>query len=474
MSTFLGRTEELATLTAELDAIREDGLGRFIWVHGRRRVGKSRLVQELCSRAGVPYCFFQAPERGREAALADFVDAVSASTLPDAALVEGTSFARWDAALIAATRGATAEAPVVVVLDELPYLAAADDGFAADLQRAWDRALESLPVLLVAIGSDVRMMEELVRAHAPLHGRPTRLLRVAPLDPRTVAALVGAGDARDALERYLVVGGLPALAAAWRGARTRRDFLRDALQDDQTPFVVQAVWLLDGELASSPAARRVIETIGAGETAFTRIVQRSGVSQSGVMKALELLVDRKGLVERRSPLAVPPPGKSAKYVVADPYLRFWLRFVRPHLAEITRGLGRTVVDRIEGDWSSYAGRAIEPLVREAVERLATAGSRSILEGTAAVGGWWRRDHRDEVDLVGADAGDRPSAITFVGSVKWRTARPFDREDARALVAARQLVPGATRASLVAVSASGFGEQLGIDERFTAEDLLDAW
>jgi hypothetical protein len=53
-------------------------------MRGRRRVGKSRLVQELCDRSRVRYCFYQAPRRPRVDAIADFVDAVSESSLPAA------------------------------------------------------------------------------------------------------------------------------------------------------------------------------------------------------------------------------------------------------------------------------------------------------------------------------------------------------------------------------------------------------
>ncbi len=53
------------------------------------------------------------------------------------------------------------------MIDELPYLTELDPGFAADLQKAWDRALERSPVLLVCVGSDVRMMKRLVAKQLP-------------------------------------------------------------------------------------------------------------------------------------------------------------------------------------------------------------------------------------------------------------------------------------------------------------------
>ena len=51
MPSFVGRDRELGVLEAELEEARRTGRGRFVWMRGRRRVGKSRLVQELCDRA---------------------------------------------------------------------------------------------------------------------------------------------------------------------------------------------------------------------------------------------------------------------------------------------------------------------------------------------------------------------------------------------------------------------------------------
>src|SRR3954471_17655361 len=225
MATFVGRARERELLRAELDQVRTAGQGRFVWMRGRRRVGKSRLVQEVCDASPSPYVFYQASRRGRADALRDFAEAVAESSLVAAEGFEQASFASWPAALRAAVAGATAQRPAVVIIDELPYLTEGDPGFAADLQKAWDRSLERAPVLLVCIGSDVRMMEQLVTERSPLHGRPTREMRVEPLDPAAVAEITAASDAIDAIDRYLIVGGFPLLAALWPAGASVEAFL---------------------------------------------------------------------------------------------------------------------------------------------------------------------------------------------------------------------------------------------------------
>lgn len=471
---FIGRERELARLNGELERVRRDGAGRFVWLRGRRRVGKSRLVQELCDAAGAPYCFFQAPARSRDDALASFVDAVGESTLAAAPAFEGASYRTWPAALREAVQGATAEQPAILVFDELPYLVEHDPGFAADLQQAWDRTLERAPVLLVCIGSDVRMMEELVRERAPLHGRPTLELRVAPLDPRAVGSITGAIDAADAFDRYLIVGGFPLLAASWPKGASLVEFLDGALADDQTPFVTTALRIMASEFQRELQAERVLGAIGAGEIVHNRISTRSGVKGNTLSDALDVLVAKKGLVARSQPYCVPPRRQPAHYTVIDAYLRFWLRFVGPHIEELSRGRADLVVARVQRDWPTYRGRAVEPLVRAALERLLVEPElATALGGARHVGSWWRRDHAVEVDLVGGDAPE-PQRIAFVGSIKWHESRRFSASEGAALAQARALVPGAAAARLVAVSRTGVEAGAGIDVAFGPEELLGAW
>jgi AAA+ ATPase superfamily predicted ATPase len=471
MAHFVGRRRELAALNAELDQVRRSGEGRFAWVRGRRRVGKSRLVQEFLGRQDVPYVFYQAPRRQRTDALERFRLALQASTLPAAtAVAQGAAFNSWPAALQLAASGASSASPSVIVLDELPYLVEKDSGFPADLQMAWDQHLQHLPVMLIAIGSDVRMMRTLTEYPAELHDRPTREIAVPPFSVREIATLSGI-SAEQAFDRYLVVGGFPALARSWPASLTRRDFLERSLADSTNALVVNAQRIVDAEFEADVQARDVLEAIGNGEVSFSTISRATGIGQESprsLSLALETLMT-KGLVEGRLPYAAPPGRRDRRYVIVDPYLRFWLRFLGPSIDEIDRGRTDLVVNRIERDWTSFRGKAIEPLIAASVERLLPDQR---FGAARYVGSYWTRNNRIEVDLVGA-AEKEPKTVAFVGSIKWRENAVFARSDVDDLRAHRANVPEAEAALLVGVSRSGFGDA-DLDVKLTADDLLAAW
>jgi hypothetical protein len=226
-SSFVDRTEELAALERHLESVRAHGTGRLLAVRGRRQVGKSRLVEEFLERAGLPSVYFQATGLPRAEELARFVAEIGASALPAAETARGGGLGSWSAALNLLAETASPQAPSVVVLDELPYLVDSEPGFEAVLQEVWDRRMEGRPVLLILIGSDLRMMEALAGYGRPLFGKPRELV-VPPLSPRAIAGLLGL-DAAAALDAYLVIGGLPRLAVAWTKGRSFWDHLEEAL-----------------------------------------------------------------------------------------------------------------------------------------------------------------------------------------------------------------------------------------------------
>lgn len=465
MTGFVGRRGELDRLDTLL-AEAGGGSGVMLAVRGRRQVGKSRLVGEFIDRAGVPAVYFTASGQAPRVELAEFMRAAIAVGVVTGDL-PADGVASWEAALLLATAGAAAGAPVAVVIDELPYLAAGEPAIEGILQKVW-RTLERRAVLLILIGSDISMMESLTQYRRPLYGRAQEMV-VRPLTVADLASMRGL-DAVAALDAYLVVGGFPRLASRWRARDTIRTFLRRELADEASPLVVTGERMLTGELPADLNARAVLTAIGAGERSHGAITSRSGVGRGTFEKALGALVEKR-MVDRLTPYAEPTTDKLPRYVVADPYLRFWLRFVQPAIEVIARGRPDLAVSGIEAGWPAYRGRAIEPVVRASIERLLPDAR---FGDARFVGGFWTKDNRTEVDLVGGRDPARARTVDFVGSIKWRDREPFGADDRAALLDARGRVPGATPTTrLVGVSRTGFAGP-GLDVAIGPEDLVAAW
>jgi len=468
MGEFVGRRRELELLTRMYDQIGARRRGAFVSVRGRRRVGKSRLIEQF-ARATGPYAYYVATRQAPAFELGRFRDALASSSLASAEPARGTSFDTWEAALTAAASGATWERPAIVVLDEFPYLVEREPAIESIVQKVWDRSYERHPVMLVLIGSDVATMEALSEYGRPLHDRPRELV-VHPLTIADVARLLRLSPA-DAFDAYVTIGGFPEQAIAWGRGRTLWEFLGEALTDPTSPLIVAAERALRAEFPAQAQARTVLSVIGSGERAFSAIQSRSGLPRASLDQALRLLADRR-VVERQLPYSSRAGGKLARWAIVDPYLRFWLRFVEPNIELVERGRGRLAVELVRRDWEAYRGRAVEPLVRASIERLLPDER---FGDARYAGGFWTRDNRVEVDLVGGRSATAPTRVDFVGSIKWRDQTAFERADAAALATMRAAVPGTDAATkLVGVSRDGFRGAAGLDVRLSARDLLAAW
>lgn len=466
MDRFVGREKQLHLLAEELEKVRtaRGKPGRALAIRGRRQVGKSTLVEEFIERAGAPSVFYVASRQAAARELELFGEAIADSGT-QAAEIAQLPLGSWNAALALLARDATAERPLILVIDELPYLLESDPAIEGTLQKVWDRVLSKTHVLLVLIGSDLAMMEALGQHGRPLYGRVGELV-VPPLTPAEVGELLDL-DAVATLDAYLVIGGFPRLTSLLDPREDIWRFLLRQLGDPTSPLVVVGERSVAAELPADLQGRRVLAAIGAGERAYSAIERRSGVGRTSLVRALDLLQEKQ-MVLKQTPYSSRSRSRPPRYVIADPYLRFWLRFVEPNLELIERGRGDFVGERIRASWQPYRGRAIEPLARAAIEpRLPESRFGEAL----FVGGYWTRDGGVEVDLVGGREPNRSDTIDFVGSIKWRETQPFDRKDLAALLAARDQVPGATEDTrLVGVSRSGFATN-ELDVELGPADLL---
>jgi uncharacterized protein len=471
VSNFVGRVEDFARIQDHLDVVTATGTGRLVLVRGRRQVGKSRLVSEFVSKAGVPSLFFTGSRQSDVSRDLELLRAETqrSSTLPGADLIVSARPSSWDAALRLLANVLPVDRPAIVVFDEFPWLLDSDSGLDGTLQVVWDRELERRPILMILIGSDIATMESLSTYGRPLFGR-TRELVIRPFSPRDTSRMLGLQDQpAEAFDSYLVTGGYPRLTAEAARFRTIDGFITNQLKDEHSDLAVMAQRTLSAEFPSDTPASTVLRAIGSGERSFRNIGAASQLGDMAVHRALDLLATKK-VVSRDQPASV-PPANQPRYRVDDSYVRFWLALIEPVLSDIARGRSDLAQQRFSASWLAWRGRAIEPLVRDALARLAIDDPR--LNSAGHVSGWWPRSNNPEVDLVGVDRLEQPTRVAFIGSIKWRERDPFGTNDLAVLERDAKLIPGASDATQrIAISRTGVSTPGVVP--FSPDDLLQAW
>lgn len=143
--------------------------------------------------------------------------------------------------------------PVILVLDEVPWLSEADPGFDAALKTVWDMYLSAKPVLLLLLGSDLAMMDRLTSYDHPFYGRAGQYT-VGPLSPADVQDSTGL-DAAAALDAYLVTGGFPEVVTGWLTGESVSEYLNRQVEDPSSVLLTTGERSLAAEFphASRPA-----------------------------------------------------------------------------------------------------------------------------------------------------------------------------------------------------------------------------
>src|SRR5438445_1089049 len=213
---FVGRQSELKLLETHYRGPRS----ALLPIYGRRRVGKSRLIDEFIE--GKPHIYFLGKRTTADLQLKEFRDAAQ-SFLHDEGL-EHAQFNNWQDALQTVTRLWKRKPKLVLVLDELQWTAEASPELPSILQAMWDREWKNHNrIMVVLCGSHLGFMErEILGQKSPLFGRRSDQIRLRPLGYPEAAQMLPHYSQTDQACIYFLVGGIPAYLERFPAGRSLR------------------------------------------------------------------------------------------------------------------------------------------------------------------------------------------------------------------------------------------------------------
>jgi len=409
----IDRTAELSRLEGHCAAA-ASGAPRLVSMHGRRQVGKTFLLAHLLERRrnlGERTIFVTAlPGASERQQLDAFLRGVR-NQLDIPFLPE--RFDRWDAALrFLAT--VAASTPLVVAIDEVPYLLDSSPTFAGHVQQLWDevrRTAGPLHLLLVLTGSSVATMRKLSDAGGALFGRFDDELRVDPFDLPSAALALPKAEPSVVIEAYAACGGYPHHLQSWDPGLSQEDNLRRLCFTSGGLLLRNGAQLI-ADVPEDGGFRRTLHAIGSG------IQQRSAVASSAgqrVERPLDLL-ERATLIRQVRPVGAPDRAP-ARWEPADAFLRAWYELCWADAEQIEAGLGDQVAAARIGRWQRHLGWVFEEQARAHAIRLAARGD---LPADARYGRWWSTSgQKAEIDVLGVVGG----RAAVIGEAKW-DARPL--------------------------------------------------
>lgn len=310
---FIGREKELALL-------QQDYIGKAVMVYGKRRVGKTTLIQKALKSSSYRTVYFECLKGTMQDNISGFVQELVRAKILPVPLNFGTLqdvFAYLNAL----------PEKIVVVIDEYPYLKAMNDSATVDsiFQNIIDNRLVNIELILS--GSHIGMMKDTLQEKNALYGRFAVTIKLNELNYLEAAKFYPDKPPYDKAAHYAVFGGSPFVNQALQPTATIRENIISTILNPMSAVYLYANQLLLSDYSVKINAERIFSVIGNGKKRYTEIEDKLDVKKTGnLSKQIKSLIDLE-IIARNSPINKIGDNKKSTFEINDNLLRFYFTFI---------------------------------------------------------------------------------------------------------------------------------------------------
>ena len=394
---FIGRERELGELN---EMYERDKFGLFI-LYGRRRVGKTTLLNRFCE--GKEAIFYSAEQISPALNLEKFsrriFDYYGESTLEP--------FGSWTNAL-AYIDERQAGRRIVLIIDEFPYIIKNNGAILSEFQHIIDHRLVKGKIFMVLCGSYMSVMEkEVLGSKSPLFGRRTGQLHLKPFDYKSSLGFMDGFGLEEQIALYGAFGGTPLYLEQIDPGKSFEENIRHEYLRSTAYLFEEPQLLLRQEVREPGIYNAIIEAIASGAAKVNEISTKIGEEGAKCLKYINTLCEL-GILYKETPLGEKESGRRTIYGISDLMFRFWYRYVFANKSLIETGAADAVWKcRIEKDYSLYMGQVFEKVCRDYLMRKNAKGELPFL--FTSIGRWWGTDpashEQVEIDIIADDGRD---------------------------------------------------------------------
>ncbi len=372
MDGYIGRSEE----RQEFRRLLQKKIASLVTVQGRRRIGKSRFIAECAEEADHFLSFMGLPPREditKQAQLDAFAGQLAKQTKAPKLSLDG-----WPSAFQLLASQLPVSGTVVMLLDEISWMAVGDADFAGHLKTAWDMHFSKRQRLVVVLcGSVSSWIEQNILNNTGFVGRCAWQFRLGELSLPECLQFWGKRGARISVAEKLrllsVTGGVPRYLEEINPARTAEQNIADlcfnpaGMLFNEFDSIFHDIFTRKAE-----TYREIVRTLVAGARSVDQISAELDRARGGSLSASLMDLEQAGFITRDIPFD-PETGRSrprdARYRLSDNYLRFYLKYVDPVKARITKGLMKnTALEKLDA-WDTIMGLQFENLVHANLDLL---------------------------------------------------------------------------------------------------------
>jgi AAA+ ATPase superfamily predicted ATPase len=402
---FYGRQAELRQVAEILSRKR----WFFAQITGRRRIGKTRLIQHVLeTRKSVPAFYVQIPDSDPAGVVSAVIDQMEVFRLNDrlAAPRNLSEVARLVSDLIQSGHR--------VILDEFQYFNRPKlREFCSHLQRRVDdlasmRGIHGGLFVLGSIQTDMTAILE--NRGAPLYNRTTDEIPIPHWDFASLLELLHSFDAFEPSHLLFLWNLFEGVPKFYRDC-----FEQGVLKSDRVALLRKMFFESSSPLKNEADNWFLKEFHGRYDTVLRYIARQPGCTNSDleahirqvsgdekeqVGGHLKILSQRYRLIEKRLPIFADKSERKGRYYITDNFLRSWLGALAAPASAISFSPIGGLVAQADERLKKMEGYALEKLVGQVYEERSRRGTGDFHLSERITGYWDRADA--EIDFVAVD------------------------------------------------------------------------
>lgn len=440
---FRGRAKELAILDKKY---KQSGFSMIV-LYGRRRIGKTMLINKFIAEHKCKHISFTAVERGESELLSMMTESVLSALAPD--MLGSVSFNNFDNLFEYIGKQAEKE-KIIFFIDEYPYLAKQCPYIQSVLQKTIDTKWKSSKLFFVLCGSLVSFMKDEVLAEsAPLHGRSNLELKLRPFNYLETAEFLDGYTNEEKAICYGLTNGVAKYIDQFDTNLSLEENILEEFYSIGGYFSEEQIKTVITNEKQNPALyNSIISAVATGHTKNSEIA--SFVGSDDVNYPLKVLTGAEILEKRIS--------KKPYYMLNDSMLEFWFRYVNRATSLINADNGSAYYySNVKEHLHDFMGKIFEKMAKEFLMMHAGQDNFPILTEISdyqdSVLDENKKPKQIEIDLLGKNGKD----VLLVGECKFKNA-PFDKTEYEKLIDKIKYLP-TTNPLICIFSLGGFTDYI---------------
>lgn len=326
----IGRNEEIALL----NKYAESGKAEFVAIYGRRRVGKTFLVNQIFNNR-LTFSMTGILDGDKKAQMHAFTDALDLYGQPDTPTPKNW-YEAFQILRHFLTEKMSDNAPCIIFIDELPCFETRKSDFVNALGYFWNSwaSLQDNMLLIVCGSATSWMVKNIIDNHGGLHDRITHEIHLKEFTLReTEEYLISYGfpwDRMMVVQTYMAMGGIPYYLSLLDPAESLAQNI-DRLFFKANSEMQREFHRLYKTLFSNPESYiSIVEALFEKKRGLTRdeIAEAIGTNANGYLtQMLQSLVDC-GIVRFYRIKNKAVSARSGLYQLLDFYTLFYLQFLK--------------------------------------------------------------------------------------------------------------------------------------------------